>query len=122
MMVKPVAYASMTLSSTERNYSQIDKEALAIIFGVKKFHQYLLSAKFTIYMDHKPLLGILGSDKCISQILSPRMLRWRLLLNSYAYTLIYRPGKYQGNADALSRLLLPESCETTPDPQDVLLI
>ena len=52
---KPVAFASRTLAPAVKKYAQLDKAALAIIFGVKKFHQYLFGRQFTIYSDHKPL-------------------------------------------------------------------
>ena len=63
---KPIAFASRTLNSAERNYSQLEKEGLAIIFGVKRFHQYCYGRKFTILSDHKPLEGLLGESKPIS--------------------------------------------------------
>lgn len=52
---RPVAYASRTLSPAEMKYSEVDKEALSIVYGGKHFHQYLYSRKFTILYDHKPL-------------------------------------------------------------------
>ncbi|KRZ91539.1 LanC-like protein 2 [Trichinella sp. T8] len=100
----PIAFYSRTLSATERNYAQIDKEALAVIAGVKKFHEYVYGRQFTIITDHKPLLGLFVPKKETPQILSPRMLRWSILLNAYDYTINYRPGKEIANADALSRL------------------
>ena len=53
-----ISYASRTLSPAERNYAQLDKEGAAVIFGLKKFHQYLYGQKFKIFTDHKPLLGL----------------------------------------------------------------
>ncbi|XP_053239979.1 uncharacterized protein K02A2.6-like, partial [Podarcis raffonei] len=109
----PVAYFSQTLNATERNYSQIDKEGLAIVKGVKKFHDFLYGRPFTVVTDHKPLLGLFAPEKQTPQVLSPRVLRWSIFLASYQYALIHRPGKAMGHADALSRLPLPE---TGPDP------
>ena len=62
---KPIALASRTLSPSEQNYAQIEKEALALVFGVKRFHQYLYGHKFTLVTDHKPLMATLGPKKRI---------------------------------------------------------
>ena len=62
---RPISYASRTLSPAERNYAQLDKEGAAVIFGLKKFHQYLCGQKFKIFMDHKPLLGLFKADKAV---------------------------------------------------------
>lgn len=62
---KQVSYASRTLTKAERNYAQVDKEALAVVFPIKKFHQFLYSRHFRIYTNHKPLLGLLGGQKGI---------------------------------------------------------
>lgn len=101
--IRPVMFASRTMNSHERNYAQIDKEAAAIMFGLKKFHQFISGRRVTIKTDHKPLLGILDTKKPIPNVISPRMLRWALLLNSYDYAIQYVEGKNIGNADALSR-------------------
>ena len=101
---QPVAYASRTLSTPEKNYSQIEKEALSLIFGLRKFHQYLYARNFTIVTDHKPLLAILGPKKNIPALAAARMQRWALLLSAHNYKLEYRPTQAHGNADGLSRL------------------
>ena len=57
---RPVAFALRTLNDTERRYAQLDKEGLALVFGVKKFHKYLYGKVFTLTTDHKPLLRLFG--------------------------------------------------------------
>ena len=79
----PVAFASRTLSPSEKNYSQIGKEALALIFAVKKFHQYLYGRHFTLVTDHKPLLAILGPKKGIPPLAAARLQRWAFQLSAY---------------------------------------
>ena len=111
---RPIAYASRTLSKQERGYSQLDKEALAVIFAGKKFHQFLLGRHFIIYTDHKPLLGLLNPGKSTPLTASGRMQRWAWTLLTYEYELIYRPGRENGNADTLSRLPLPNVPQSTP--------
>ena len=60
---QPIAYASCTSSKSEQNYSQIEKEALKIIFGIKKFHKYLCGQTITLVTDYKPLTTILEQRK-----------------------------------------------------------
>ena len=101
---KPIAYASRTLSNSERNYSQIDKESLAIIFAVKHFHFFLYGKdRFTIYMDHKPLISLFGEHAKLPTLVAARLQRWALTLSAYNYKREYRTGANNGNADALSR-------------------
>ncbi|UYV72087.1 K02A2.6-like [Cordylochernes scorpioides] len=119
---RPVVFASRTLNKTERRYAVIDKEALAVIFGVSKFSQYLLGRKFKILTDHKPLVGIFNPKKPIPQVLSPRMLRWCLTLAACTYNIEYKPGKVNCNADALSRLPLNECPSVVPNPSEVFFI
>ena len=117
---RPIAFASRRLSPAERNYSQLDREALAVMFGVAKFHQYVYGRCFTIKTDHKPLLGLLSLGKALPQVVSARMLRWKLTLTGYEFVLKYIPGRDIANADGLSRLPLPTCPESTPLPADVV--
>ncbi len=103
---RPVAFASRTLSSSERNYAQLEKEALSLIFGIKKFHHYLYGRRFTLVTDHKPLLAILGPNKSIPPLAAARLQRWAILLSAYQYDLEFKPTQDHANADGLSRLLL----------------
>ena len=102
---KPIAYASRTLSNSERNYNQIDKESLAIIFAVKHFHFFLYGKdRFNIYTDHKPLISLFGVHAKLPTLVAARLQRWALTLSAYNnYKIEYRTGANNGNADALSR-------------------
>ena len=95
--IKPISYASRSLSKQEIKYSQTEKEALAIVWACERYHLYLYGKKFTILTDHQPL-KILYSDKGKP---SPRILRWGLRLQSYLYEIQYIQGKLNP-ADILS--------------------
>ena len=72
---RPIAYDSRTLSAPERNYSQIEKERLAVIYSEKKFHQYLFGRHVTIVTDHIPLLGLLSETTPIPVMAAARIQR-----------------------------------------------
>eukprot|EP00731_Ephydatia_muelleri_P024869 Em0016g1140a len=101
---RPIAFASRTLSSAEKNYSQLEKEGLACIFGVKRFHLYLYGRNFTIVTDHKPLLQLFDPQRGIPMQVSGRIQRWIMTLAVYKYKLVFKKTEEHGNADALSRL------------------
>ena len=79
---QPIAYTSRTLAPAEKRYCQLDKEALAIIFGLKKFHQYLFGHHFVIFTDHKPLSHLFDSSRAIPQLASACIQRWALTLSA----------------------------------------
>ncbi len=97
----------------------MDKEALAIIFGVKKFHTYLFGRKFMLVTDHKPLLTILGQHSPVPTLAAARLQRWAIILSAYQYDLQFRKTEQHGNADALSRFPIPD--ETSEEEGDINL-
>lgn len=94
-----ISYASRSLSDVERRYAQTEKEALAIVWSVEKFHYYLYGKHFFVVTDHRPLEVIFGerSRPCL------RIERWVLRLASYDFEVIYKPGK-NNIADPFSRM------------------
>ena len=117
---KAVMHAARSLNTTERNYSQIEKEALAIIFAMKKFHKMLYGRHFTILTDHKPLLSIFGSKKGIPVYTANRLQRWAIMLLGYDFSIKYQSTESIGQADALSRLI--ESQRQKPEDSVVASI
>ena len=103
---RPIAFASRSLSKCEQNYSQVEKEALSLIFGIKKFYQYLFGRHFTLITDHKPLTTILGPKNAIPILTAARLQRWALFLTGFNYDIQYKSTSKHGNADGLSRLPL----------------
>ncbi|CAB4022196.1 Hypothetical predicted protein, partial [Paramuricea clavata] len=114
---RPIAFASRSLSKVERNYAQIDKEALATVWGVKKFHNYLFGRNFTLLTDHEPLTSIFHPSKSLPAVTAARLQRYALFLAGFDYTIRYKNTKLHGKADGLSRLPLhSETPEEEPDP------
>lgn len=108
---KPVLFASSSLSPAEKNYSQLHREALAVVFAIKKFHKYIYGRHFTICSDNQALREIFSPSKGTSTVAASRLQRWAVLLSMYNYTFKYKPSKEMHHADALSRLPLPNPTE-----------
>ena len=119
---RPIADASRSLAAAEKNYSQIEKEGLAIVWGVKRFHQYLYGRHFVIFSDHKPLTFLFSESKSVSAMASARIQRWALTLGAYSYQLEFRAGKDQANADGLSRLPWGDAPSVVSLPGDMVLM
>ncbi len=90
---RPISFASRTLTPSEQNCTQLEKEALSLVYGVKKFHQYLYGRPFTLVTHHKPLTVIFGSKKGIPSLAAARLQRWALLLSAYSYKSNLNPVK-----------------------------
>ncbi|UYV72093.1 hypothetical protein LAZ67_9001794 [Cordylochernes scorpioides] len=105
---RPIEYASRLLSPAEINYSTTEREALAVVWALKKFRGYVESSEITIESDHQPLKWLLS-------LKSPtgRLARWALEVQSFNLKVQYVPGKANVIADMLSRPVVPNvpSCE-----------
>ena len=95
----PVAYASKKLLDREKNYSVIEKECLAVVWGVSKFHRYLFGKEFILETDHQPLTYL---NK--SKMANSRLMRWALALQPYRMRIRSIRGKDNVGADYLSRV------------------
>ncbi|XP_045778211.1 uncharacterized protein K02A2.6-like [Maniola jurtina] len=103
---RPVSCASRTLTSAECNYSQIDKEALAIVFGVTKHHQYLYGRHFILRSDHRALSYIFGKKRGIPLTAASRLQRYAVKLGAYDFEIEFVRSIENCQADALSWLPL----------------
>lgn len=95
---------SRTLTKAERNYSNIEREALAVVFGVKRLHQYLAGRKFTLQTDHRPLQFLMDTAKAIPDRVSARLQRWCLILKAYDFDIQTIKGNSMLLPDLLSRV------------------
>ena len=122
MSQNDLLHLRLRLSTTEKRYAQLDKEGLAIIFGLKRFHQYLQGRHFIVYSDHKPLTHIFNPSRATPVMASGRIQLWALTISMYDYEIQYKPGVQQAYADACSRLPLPDTPSSVPIPGDTILL
>jgi transposase InsO family protein len=110
---QPVGFYSRSLLPAEKNYSVTEREALAVVWGVKQTRPYLERTKFVVRTDHSALRWLFGASEE-----NQRICRWRLSLAEFSFTVEYRPGKKHVAADTLSRLPArdPTSQDTDLDP------
>ena len=126
-----IEYAGRALRKAELNYTVSEKESLAVIEGFGKYHTYLYGNHTTVITDHQALEHVFKNPK-----ITGRIARWSILLQNYDFTVKYKKGKFNANADAISRLenLPPPDNDNpnditlrhvdlftiNPDPQDVI--
>ena len=111
---KPVSYSSRALTTSERNYSQIEKELLAQVFGVERNHQYVYGRKVVLWSDHKPLEII--SKKPLATA-PKRLQRLLLRLQQNDVEIRYKPGPELYLADTLSRAYLPTTARSPAEEE-----
>ena len=102
-VLRPVAFASHTLTPAQRNYNVCELECLAIIFPLQKFNMYLDGARFVIQSDNAALSWLQRLENPAG-----RLARWALTLQKYDYTIVHKPGTQNKVPDALSRAPLAE--------------
>ena len=117
----PVQFASRSLNDAEKNYSNIERESLAVLFGCERFKQFLLGSLFTIKSDHKPLKKLLNSHSGMPSTCSSRIQRWILRLSRFTFNFEYVKGEDNLNSDFLSRLPLKET-EGTNEPYELIFV
>ncbi len=98
---RPVAFASRTLQAHEQNYGVTELEALGVVWAVKHFRHYLYGHHCDVFTDHEALKSLLNTPHP-----SGKLARWGMALQELDLTILYRPGKRNSNADALSRFPL----------------
>ena len=102
-----LAYASRILSPSERNHPAHKLEFLAMKWAITaKFHEYLYGAEFQVFTDNNPLTYILTTAK-----LDATGHRWFAALSNYTFSITYKPGRNNTDADALSRIKWPEAVD-----------
>ena len=106
-----VQYISHQLSSVQRRWATIEKEAFAVVYAITKLRPYLYGAEFVVLTDHKPLKSLFSSE-----MQNTKIQRWAVLLAEYGATIQYREGKNNIRADMLSRIMSEEA------PDEVALI
>lgn len=107
---KPIGFWSRTLLPAEKNYSVSERECLAVVFALQNLRPYLQGEKFIVHSDHASLRWLMGISEP-----SGRLMRWRLRLSEFDFQVVYKKGKLNTQADALSRLTTLGSTVVAPD-------
>ena len=100
---KPIFFISRSLTQSEKNYSQLDKEATAVYWACKKFFNYIYGRKFTLIVDNKPMMTILHPEKKLPPLTAARLLNYAVFLSGLDYKIEHKRSEDHANADYFSR-------------------
>ena len=104
----PVIFVSQALTDTQKRYSNIECELLALVVVIKHLHHYVFGCQFTVHTDHAPLINLF--NKCLNDT-SPRLQQLLLRLSHYEMNIEYVTSKHVPVADCLSRLVNSNSAQ-----------
>lgn len=117
---RPIAFASQIIPEKERHRAPIDKEASAIVFGFKRFYNFVYGQNIILRTDHKPLIFIFGPKQEIPLTTASRLQRWAYYLSRFNYNIEYIKSSENGNCDALSRLPIQDALSVFDDEYSAL--
>jgi RNase H-like domain found in reverse transcriptase len=100
--LRPIGFWSRQYTTAECNYPPTEREALAIVWGVRICRPYLDRTRFRVHSDHQALRWLFAVSRNED---NPRLVRWRLALSAYDFEVVYKPGPQQRVADELSRMV-----------------
>lgn len=116
---RPIHFASRSLTRAEEKHSVPEKEMLAIYWALKTFRNYLYGSKFKIFTDHQPLTFALSPKNT-----NAKLKNMKAYLEEHDYQIIYKPGKSNVVADALSRIAcsMTGTQHSASDSDDMFII
>jgi len=94
---KPIAFISAKLTSAQKAWSTIEKEAYAAVWALKRFRNWIFGRSVTLFTDHNPITFLTESTPK-----SSKLMRWALAIQEYDVIFRYKPGKSNVAADCLS--------------------
>ena len=121
--LRPIAYASRTLTPTERNYAQVDREGAAVVWAVRHFRQFLYCRHFILQTDCSALTRIFGPKNNLNGCAVGRLQRWAIELMEYDFTPRHIKGDMNKIADNLSRLPQPtQGSLLIPEERSIMVV
>lgn len=108
---KPIAYVSSTIPKKELSRTILDKAAMAIVFGLKRFRDFVFGREIILRTDNQGLQFILGPQKGIPETTDNRLKGWAYYISGFRYRIEHVSSKNNANCDALSRLPLLDEVE-----------